>query len=53
MKLVQPEGQDRNVFNNFKRFISNLPKLTPEQLAIVNFEIVHEARMRGAKESDE
>lgn len=48
MKLVQPEGQDRNVFNNFKRTIRDLEKLTNEQLAVINFEVYHEARKRGA-----
>lgn len=48
MKLVQPEGQDRNVFNNFKRVIRDIGKLTDEQLAVLNFELYHEARNRGA-----
>lgn len=49
LKLEQAEGQDRNVFNNAKRFIRDLPKLDNKQLAIVNFEIWHEAQVRGAR----
>lgn len=48
MKLEQPDGQDRNVFNNFKRTYRDVSKLTNEQLALLNFEIFHEARKRGA-----
>lgn len=48
MKLEQGEGQDKNVFNNLKRTIKNLPVLTAPQLAILNFELFHEARKRGA-----
>lgn len=46
--LVKPDDQDRNVFNTYKRFLKDLPKLTPEQLAILHFEVFHEARNRGA-----
>ena len=52
MKLVQPEGQDRNVFNNFKRCVRDIEKLTNEQLALMNFEVFHEARKRGAIEPE-
>lgn len=54
MKFVQhkPDGQDRNVFNNFKRALRDVPKLTNEQLALMNFEIFHEARKRGAVEPE-
>lgn len=52
MKLVQPDGQERNVFNNFKRVIRDIEKLTNEQLAILNFELYHEARNRGAVEPE-
>lgn len=48
MKLVKPDGQDRNVFNNFKRLFNDVSKLTNEQLALLNFEVFHEARKRGA-----
>lgn len=46
--IKQGEGQDRNVFNTLKRVIRDLDKLTNEQLAVLNFEIYHEARKRGA-----
>jgi hypothetical protein len=49
MRIEQAEGQDRNVFNNAKRFIRDLSKLDNKQLAIVNFEIWHEAKTRGAR----
>lgn len=50
MKVKQAEGQDRNVFNTLNRLLKNLGKLDNEQLAILNFEIWHEARKRGAVE---
>lgn len=53
MKLLQEEGQDRNVFNNLKRLIKNIDKLSNAQLAVLNFEIVHCARMRGAVEGEQ
>lgn len=46
-KLVQAEGQDRNVFNTLKRTIRDLPQLTDEQLAILHFETWHNARIRA------
>lgn len=46
-KLKQPEGQDRNVFNGFKRTLRDISLLTDEQLAILHFETWHEARTRG------
>jgi hypothetical protein len=47
-KITQGEGQDRNVFNNFKRFIRDVSKLTNEQIALAHFETWHEARQRAA-----
>ena len=46
-KLIKPESQDRNVFNAFKRFMGVIDQLDNKQLAMVNFECWHEARMRG------
>lgn len=51
-KLKQAEGQDKNVFNNLKRFIRDIEKLDNTQLALVNFEVFHEARKRGAVEPE-
>lgn len=48
VKAKQGENQDRNVYNNWKRTIRDISKLTNEQLAELNFEIYHEARTRGA-----
>lgn len=47
-KIIQGEGQDRNVFNNFKRLVKSLGQLTNEQLALIHFEVWHEARLRAA-----
>lgn len=52
MKLVQPDCQDKNVFNNFKRTLRDIDKLTNEQLALINFEVFHTARKRGAVEPE-
>lgn len=52
-KLVQGEGQDRNVFNTLKRTIRDLPKLTDEQLAILHFETWHNARIRAEDKINE
>lgn len=49
MKLVKPENQDRNVFNAVKRIIRDLSKLDNKQLAILHFEIWHEAQKRADK----
>lgn len=49
-KLEKPEGQDRNVFNGYKRLLSQLDQLTNDQLAKLNFECFHEARKRTLKE---
>lgn len=46
-KIKQAEGQDRNVFNTAKRLIRDLNKLDNEQLAILHFEIWHEAQKRA------
>ena len=46
-KLLLPEGQDRNVFNGFKRILATIDQLTNEQLALLNFECFHEARVRS------
>lgn len=45
--LVKPSNQDRKLFNDLKKALIVLPKLTDEQLALVNFECWHEARSRG------
>lgn len=50
--LKQAEGQDRNVFNNLKRVIRDIEKLDNTQLALLNFEVFHEARKRGAIEPE-
>jgi formate-dependent nitrite reductase cytochrome c552 subunit len=47
-KLVQGEGQDRNIFNNVKRTVRDIKQLTNEQLAVLHFESWHEARSRAA-----
>ncbi len=47
--LVQPEGQDRNVFNGFKRALKDLGQLTDEQLAILSFETWDEAHKRAGR----
>lgn len=53
MKLVKPENQDRNVFNAVKRIIRDLSKLDNEQLAVLHFEIWHEAQKRADKVQEE
>lgn len=45
--IEQPVGQDRNVFNTAKRFLRDLNKLDNKQLAILHFEIWHEAQKRA------
>lgn len=50
MKVKQGEGQDRNVFNTLKRTLRDINLLTDEQLAIVSFEVWHEARIRTVKD---
>ncbi|ANA49209.1 hypothetical protein PMW_84 [Pseudomonas phage phiPMW] len=45
-ELNKPEGQDRKVFNQFKKALEHLPDFTNEQLARLQFEVFHEARMR-------
>lgn len=54
-KLVQAEGQDRNVFNTLKRVIRDIDKLTDEQIARLHFESWDAARRRVGVEigSDE
>lgn len=47
-KLVQAEGQDRNVFNTLKRCLRDIKKLDNTQLAILHFESWHEAKTRAA-----
>lgn len=46
-QLKQPEGQDRNLFNNFKRTIRDIDKLTDEQIAKLHYESWHVAYMRA------
>jgi hypothetical protein len=48
VKAKQGDNQDRNVYNAYKRLLRDIKKLTNEQLAELNFEVYHEARMRGA-----
>lgn len=43
----QPEGQDRNVFNTFKRALKSLPLFTDKQLASLGFEVWNEAYTRS------
>jgi hypothetical protein len=50
VKSKQGEGQDRNVYNAFKRFMKNSHLLTNEQIAEASFELFHQARMRGGVE---
>lgn len=45
--LKQAEGQDRNVFNNLKRTVRDLSKLSDDQLAILHYETWHTAYMRA------
>lgn len=47
-QIKQPDGQDRNIFNNFKRVLKNINNLTDEQLAILHYESWHEASMRAS-----
>lgn len=49
-KLLQAEGQDRNVFNTLKRVIRDIDKLTDEQIARLHFESWDEARRRAGVE---
>lgn len=49
-RIPQPEDQDRNVYNNYKRLLKNLGQLSNEQLAELNFQVYHEARMRTGEE---
>lgn len=46
----QGEGQDRNVYNSYKRLIKNLPLLTADQIASIHFESWNEAYMRSGKQ---
>lgn len=52
-KLVQAEGQDRNVFNTLKRVIRDIGMLTDDQLAVLHYESWHEAYMRSGKRIQE
>lgn len=52
-KLVQAEGQDRNVFNTLKRVIRDIDKLTDEQIALLHFESWDAARRRAGVEVED
>lgn len=47
-ELVKPANQDRKLFNEFKKALLLLSKIDDKQLAMLSFEIWHEARTRGA-----
>jgi hypothetical protein len=47
-KHIQPLGQDRNVFNLFKRVVRDISKLTDEQIAALHYESWHEAYVRSS-----
>lgn len=46
-KLVQGAEQDRNVFNNLKRTVRDMSKLTDEQIAFLHYESWHQAYIRS------
>lgn len=46
-KLVQGVDQDRNVFNNLKRIVRDMSKLTDEQIAFLHYESWHQAYIRA------
>lgn len=50
--LKKAEGQDQSVINNVNLVVSDLNKLTNDQIAILSFELFHEARKRGAVEPE-
>lgn len=52
-RAKQGEGQDRNVYNAYKRFIKLLPDMTDDQIASVHYESWHEAYMRSGKRIQE
>lgn len=52
-KIVQGEGQDRNVYNAVKRIVRDMSLLTNEQLAIIHYEAYHEAFKRSDKQQEE
>ena len=52
-KIKQAEGQDRNVFNTAKRVLRDLDKLDNNQLAVLHFEMWHEAQKRADKVQEE
>lgn len=48
--LKQPESQDRNVFNAYKRTLKELKNFTTQQLASLHFETWHEVKQRQSTE---
>lgn len=51
-ELKKPEHQDRKVFNQFKKTLDHLELFTNDQLARLQFEVFHTARMRTGSDND-